>query len=259
MTYRSYATNGPLVSHFVRPAFTSGSSLTIRSRARSADAYISSGGTGRPYRPMSGSSLYYRMTTFYLLIPLLRSLRVHLVYPTLLLTHSSRTCLITYSYSWTSGPSRRFHARPQVFTAGSSSHPRSQATGGPVIDISALNRFLHSPHFWMETSTSIMRALQPGHWATSLDFKDAFFHIPVAPAHQLPVRPPLLPVPGPSVRSGNVTVPLHLPSQGSRGFCQEPGPFLTPLSGTTGTSRPPQSQPAWPGPRGSSLSPSESA
>ena len=29
-----------------------------------------------------------------------------------------------------------------------------------------------------------MRSLQPGHWATLLDFKDAFFHVPVAPAHR---------------------------------------------------------------------------
>ena len=39
----------------------------------------------------------------------------------------------------------------------------------PVIDLSALNRFLRSPHFRMETSALIMRLLQPGHWTfTSL-------------------------------------------------------------------------------------------
>ena len=54
----------------------------------------------------------------------------------------------------------------------------------PVIDLGTLNRFLRSPHFRMETSASIMRSLQPGHWATSLDFKDDFFHVPVAPAHR---------------------------------------------------------------------------
>ena len=100
-------------------------------QARSADAYISSGRTGRPYRPTSGSSLSYGTATFYPLIPRRHSPRIHPVYPTLLLTRSSRTCLTTYSYFWTSGLSRRFHARPQVSTAGSSSHPRNQATGGP--------------------------------------------------------------------------------------------------------------------------------
>ena len=48
---------------------------------------------------------------------------------------------------------------------------------------------------------------------------------------QLPVRSPLIPVPGPPFRSGDVSVPLHSPSQGSRDLCQEPGPLLTPLSG----------------------------
>ena len=61
--------------------------------------------------------------------------------------------------------------------------PKKLGHWRPVIDLRALNRFLRSPHFWMETSTSIMCSLQPGHWVTSLDFKDAFLHIPVAPAH----------------------------------------------------------------------------
>ena len=42
--------------------------------------------------------------------------------------------------------------------------PKKSGDWRPVIDLSALNRFLHSPHFHMETSTSIMRSLQPGHW-----------------------------------------------------------------------------------------------
>ena len=61
--------------------------------------------------------------------------------------------------------------------------PKKSCDWRPVIDLSALNRFLRAPHFRMETSTSIMRSLQPGHRTTSLDFKDAFFHIPVVPAH----------------------------------------------------------------------------
>ena len=67
----------------------------------------------------------------------------------------------------------------QIFLA-----PKKSGNWRPVIDLSALNRFLCSPHFRMEMSASIMRSLQPGHWATSLDFKDTFFHVPVAPAHR---------------------------------------------------------------------------
>ena len=48
---------------------------------------------------------------------------------------------------------------------------------------------------------------------------------------QLLVQSPLLPVPGPPFQSGNISVPLRSPSQGSRNLCQEPGPLLTPLSG----------------------------
>ena len=48
---------------------------------------------------------------------------------------------------------------------------------------------------------------------------------------QLPVRSPLLLVLGPPFQSGDVSVPLHSPSQGSRNLCQEPGPLLIPLSG----------------------------
>ena len=36
----------------------------------------------------------------------------------------------------------------------------------------------------MEMVASIMCSLQQGHWATCLDLKDAFFHIPIAPVHR---------------------------------------------------------------------------
>ena len=73
---------------------------------------------------------------------------------------------------------------------------------------------------------------------------------------QLPVRLPLLPVPGPSFQSGNVTIPLHLPSQGGRGLLPGARASSYFFIWTTGTSQP---QPARPGPRGFSLSPSDSA
>ena len=76
------------------------------------------------------TSLYYGTATFYPSILRRCSLRIHLVYPTLLLTRSSRTCLATDSCSWTSRLSRRLHAQPQVSAARSSLHPRNQATGG---------------------------------------------------------------------------------------------------------------------------------
>ena len=59
-----------------------------------------------------------------------------------------------------------------------------KASGGwrPVIDLSALNRYVECPHFQMETADSIRRSIQPGEWVTSIDISDAYYHIPVAPA-----------------------------------------------------------------------------
>ena len=59
-----------------------------------------------------------------------------------------------------------------------------KATGGwrPIIDLSSLNVFVHCPSFTMETPRSILRALHQGQWLTSLDLKDAYFHIGIDPA-----------------------------------------------------------------------------
>ena len=62
--------------------------------------------------------------------------------------------------------------------------PKKGGEWRPVIDLSALNKFMDAPHFKMETAASIIRATVPGMWATSLDLKDAFFHIPIAPAYR---------------------------------------------------------------------------
>lgn len=47
----------------------------------------------------------------------------------------------------------------------------------PVIDLSRLNQYVLCPHFKMETLESIRLSLQKGDWVTSLDLKDAYFHI----------------------------------------------------------------------------------
>ena len=64
----------------------------------------------------------------------------------------------------------------------------AKKTGGwrPVIDLSHLNLYLDFPTFRMETTQSIRNSLQVGQWTTSLDLKDAYFHIPMAPSvHKL--------------------------------------------------------------------------
>ena len=58
-----------------------------------------------------------------------------------------------------------------------------KATGGwrPVLDLSPLNRYLRRIRFRMETAASIRSAIQSGDWATSLDLRDAYFHVLIHP------------------------------------------------------------------------------
>ena len=58
-----------------------------------------------------------------------------------------------------------------------------KTTGGwrPVIDLSALNRYLQRIHFKMETAASVRAAVQKNDWATSLDLRDAYFHVLMHP------------------------------------------------------------------------------
>lgn len=58
-----------------------------------------------------------------------------------------------------------------------------KATGGwrPVLDLSPLNRYLERVKFKMETQSSVRQAVQQNDWATSIDLKDAYFHILIHP------------------------------------------------------------------------------
>ena len=49
----------------------------------------------------------------------------------------------------------------------------------PILDLSTLNTFLNTESFKMETPETIRTSLQLGEWVTSIDFKDAYFHIPI--------------------------------------------------------------------------------
>ena len=49
----------------------------------------------------------------------------------------------------------------------------------PLLDLSKLNLFLKSEKFKMETPETIRTSLQQGDWVTSIDFRDAYFHIPI--------------------------------------------------------------------------------
>ena len=49
----------------------------------------------------------------------------------------------------------------------------------PILDLSTLNTFLNTESFKMETPEMIRTSLQAGQSLTSIDFKDAYFHIPI--------------------------------------------------------------------------------
>ena len=57
--------------------------------------------------------------------------------------------------------------------------PKPNNKWRPILDLSNLNLFLRTEKFKMETPETIRTSLQQGEWVTSLDFKDAYFHIPI--------------------------------------------------------------------------------
>jgi len=62
--------------------------------------------------------------------------------------------------------------------------PKKNGEWRPVADLSPLNLYLAGQHFHMETTQSILAAMRPQKWSTSLDLKDAFLHVPIAQVHR---------------------------------------------------------------------------
>ena len=102
---------------------------------------------------------------------------------------------MVYSYATRPCKTGNLERRSEIIASEASNrkvtkdHPRrgffsriflvQKRSGGwrPVIDLSRLNQFVLCHHFKMETLNSIRQALQKGDWVTSLDLKDAYFHI----------------------------------------------------------------------------------
>ena len=57
--------------------------------------------------------------------------------------------------------------------------PKPNNKWRPILDLSQLNCYLATSSFKMETPETIRLSLQKGEWVTSLDFSDAYFHIPI--------------------------------------------------------------------------------
>ena len=57
--------------------------------------------------------------------------------------------------------------------------PKPNNKWRPILDLSNLNPFLKVEKFKMETPETIRTSLQRGEWVTSIDFTDAYFHVPI--------------------------------------------------------------------------------
>ena len=59
--------------------------------------------------------------------------------------------------------------------------PKKDGRWRPILDLSILNLHLHSQRFKMETAETIRQDLKHGEWATSIDFTEAYHHVPIHP------------------------------------------------------------------------------
>ena len=57
--------------------------------------------------------------------------------------------------------------------------PKAKNKWRPILDLSNLNKLLKAEKFKMETPEMIRTPLQTGEWVTSIDFKDAYLHMPI--------------------------------------------------------------------------------
>lgn len=57
--------------------------------------------------------------------------------------------------------------------------PKKGGKWRPILNLRPLNKFIVPRKFRMETLSSILKLLEPGLWAASVDLKDAYLHVPV--------------------------------------------------------------------------------
>lgn len=62
--------------------------------------------------------------------------------------------------------------------------PKKTGDLRPVLDLRGLNLFLKKLPFHMLHIREMLQAISPGEWFTTIDLKDAYFHVPIAPVHQ---------------------------------------------------------------------------
>ncbi len=62
--------------------------------------------------------------------------------------------------------------------------PKREGGLRPILDLGPINRALGKRPFRMLTLKQILAQIRPGDWFASVDLKDAYFHIQIAPHHR---------------------------------------------------------------------------
>lgn len=66
--------------------------------------------------------------------------------------------------------------------------PKKDGSLRPILDFRDLNLYIQSDHFHMVILQQVLPRLQQGDFLSTLDLKDAYFHIPTHPAHRKYLR-----------------------------------------------------------------------
>jgi len=66
--------------------------------------------------------------------------------------------------------------------------PKKTGEFRPILDLRSLNLHIARRKFQMLTIKQLLGLVQPGDWFTTIDLKDAYFHVEIAPKHRKYLR-----------------------------------------------------------------------